>query len=117
MNKNIIQILYKISFFFCIVCIEYLATTSRSFKVVQISWDKANHTFAFFVLYALFSLSYQSKSFTCKAILLFLFGFQIEFVQHFLPYREFSFLDLFADTVGIIFGAILIKIIKNKNYL
>lgn len=74
-----------------------------------------NHTFAFFVLYVLFSLSYQSKSFTCKAILLFLFGFQIEFVQHFLPYREFSFLDLFADGIGVLCGALGIKIFKEKT--
>jgi len=37
----------------------------------------------------------------------------IEIVQRFLPYRSFEYLDIFADSVGIIAGLIIIKIFKN----
>jgi len=43
--------LFQISFFICLISIEYLATTTISISIVENTWDKANHFFAFFVLY------------------------------------------------------------------
>ncbi len=41
------------------------------------------------------------------------YGILIEIVQSFLPYRSFEYFDIFADFVGIIWGLIIIKILKN----
>jgi VanZ family protein len=42
----------------------------------------------------------------------------IEIIQFFLPYRNYSNLDLIADLIGIISGLILVKIMNFlvKNY-
>ncbi|MEA3353040.1 MAG: VanZ family protein [Campylobacterota bacterium] len=97
---------FAISFFICLISIEYLATTSLDIKPIQNSWDKANHFIAFFILYMTLSLGYAKLDVVKKVLLLFIFGFQIELVQYFLPNREFSFLDIFADGVGVAFGVI-----------
>jgi hypothetical protein len=47
------------SFYICIIAIEYLATTTQTIKVVENSWDKANHFIAFMVLYILLSFGYK----------------------------------------------------------
>jgi VanZ family protein len=39
--------------------------------------------------------------------LLLLYSFMIEVIQYFLPYREFSLLDLLANSLGLITGQIL----------
>ena len=46
--KNKKAKLFAISFFICLVAIEFLATTSQEIKPIQNSWDKANHFIAFF---------------------------------------------------------------------
>lgn len=39
------------------------------------------------------------------------FGLQIEIVQYFLPNREFSLLDVFADGVGIVMRIVAVKVL------
>lgn len=103
------ELFLKISFFITLISIEYLATTSRHFEVVEKSWDKLNHFFAFFVLYLLFSFGFKNLKALYKIFFLMMFGLQIELVQHFLPFREFSLLDIFADGVGVFMGYYLKK--------
>ncbi|CAI6148493.1 MAG: hypothetical protein SPLUMA1_SPLUMAMAG1_00659 [uncultured Sulfurimonas sp.] len=45
-----------------------------------------------------------------KVLLLLVFGLQIEIVQAFLPNREFSLLDVFADGVGILLGMFVLEV-------
>ena len=93
-------------FFFALAGVEYLATTSRHIALVESLWDKFNHFFAFSVLYLLFSFGYPLLRFWQKSTLLLLFGIQIEIVQSFLPARCFSMLDVLADSIGILIGAL-----------
>ena len=76
---------------------------------IQNSWDKANHFIAFFILYILLSLAHLSMSLQSKLYILLAFAVQIEIVQAFLPHREFSFLDIFADAVGIALGFLFMR--------
>ncbi len=114
------NLIFKIVFFISLISIEYLATTKQTIKIIQNSWDKLNHSFAFFILYILFSLSYK-LTIKYKLSLLLLFGLQIEIIQFFLPYRSFSLLDIFADLIGILVGIIyfekvcFLKRVKNFN--
>ncbi len=67
-------------------------------------YDKANHILAFFVLAGLADLAYPGSSPARgweKWVSLLAFGLFIEAVQYFLPYRQFSLLDLAADGIGI----------------
>ncbi|PID47371.1 MAG: teicoplanin resistance protein VanZ [Proteobacteria bacterium] len=104
--------LAKISFFTCIIIIEYLATTSNHMKLMENTWDKSNHLLAFFALYILFAFAFEKCLSKCKILALLTFGIQIECVQYFLPYRDFSFLDIFADGVGIFLGFLAIFPLK-----
>lgn len=104
-----LSLLFKLSFFICIVAIEYLATTALEIKPIQNSWDKANHFIAFMTLYITLSLGYPKLDVVKKVLILLFFGLQIELVQYFLPNREFSLLDVVADGVGIVMGMIVVK--------
>ena len=97
---------FQIAFYICLVSIEYLATTTQEIKPLEHTWDKANHFIAFMTLYILLSLAYRHLSVVMKIVLLLAFGMQIEIVQYFIPGREFSLLDVVADSVGIVIGIV-----------
>lgn len=98
----------KILFIAFILIIEYLATTQTSIPAIENSWDKANHLFAFAMLFITMSFGFKF-SFGQKFIILLLYGLQIELIQSFIPNRNFSILDIFADICGIFIGAVLVK--------
>ncbi len=108
-----LDLIFKSMFFICLIAIEYLATRNSTTELITLSWDKLNHLFAFFVLYILISLAYKDFSRYLKIFLLLLFAFQIEVYQAFLPLREFSMLDMFADSIGIIIALFCENGVKN----
>ncbi|MGA1933013.1 VanZ family protein [Arcobacter sp. YIC-464] len=86
------------------VVIFYLATTSSEIDTIKNSWDKLNHIIAFFTLYILLDFSYKNISFLKKILLLLCIAFSIEIIQYFIPNRQFSFYDIFADIIGMFLG-------------
>lgn len=80
--------------------------------------DKLLHVLGFIFL----SISaYLSQNFTHQRYIFFFlisYAMFIEIIQFFLPYRNYSNLDLIADLIGIISGLILVKIMDFlvKNY-
>ena len=112
-NKIKIEYLFQVLFFICLISVEYLATTTRHIEIDIPSWDKLNHFVAFFTLYTLLSLAYKNLSIKLKIILLLIYAFQIEVVQSFIPSRDFSFLDILADFIGIMVGIVFCK----QNYI
>ena len=104
-----ISTLSSVSFIICLIAIEFLATTSLEIRSIQNSWDKANHFIAFITLYVTLSFGYAKLNVLTKVLLLLAFGLQIEIVQAFLPNREFSLLDVFADGLGIFLGVFVRK--------
>jgi len=82
-------------------------------EIVSIS-DKLNHTIAFFVLALLLDLSFDFKNKVYAISILMGYALAIEVIQYFLPTREFSLLDIFADAVGVVMyggfrGALVLK--------
>lgn len=72
-------------------------------------WDKAAHTLAFAALMLLCAVAYRQRfSLAIIAMMLFIFGVGIEIVQYMLPYREFSLLDMLANSLGILLAFPLI---------
>ena len=64
--------------------------------------DKLLHAAGFFVMAILSHLAHPKASPLSLIVALSLFGIGIEIVQGFLPYRDFSFLDWFADILGLL---------------
>ena len=101
-----------------ILLISISIITILSIKEVNIEssvnfLDKALHFLCFIYLTLITWLSrILSKDLHVYVIVL-AYGILIEIVQRFLPYRSFEYLDIFADSVGIIAGLIIIEIFKN----
>jgi VanZ family protein len=94
--------------------VTYLSTTALEFTVVSSIYDKINHFVAFFVLALLLDFSFPNFNFNrFKIILLITYGFSLEMIQHFLPHRMFSLIDVVADIVGLAGYWVLIPLIKN----
>ncbi len=94
--------------------VTFLATTTLEFTVVSSIYDKINHFVSFFVLALLLDFSFPNFNFNrFKIILLITYGFSLEMIQHFLPHRMFSLLDVVADIVGLAGYGLLIPLIKN----
>lgn len=104
------MLFFKLTFFFTLAVIEFLATTSIHIEAVESIWDKANHFTAFFVLCILLSFAYKKMALHVKVLWLLLFGIQIEVVQSFIE-RDASLLDIFADSIGIAIGVVVLKLI------
>lgn len=65
-------------------------------------WDKLNHAAAFYVLALLLDFSLPRTRFdVTKGLALLAYGVAIEAVQYFIPYRDASLGDLFADAIGV----------------
>jgi VanZ family protein len=86
-----------------ICAISWLAFTPPAHGVAVQGWDKLNHAAAFYVLALL--LDFSSPRTRCgvgKVLVLLAYGVAIEAVQYFIPAREASLNDLFADAVGVL---------------
>jgi hypothetical protein len=96
--------LYKTIFFITTVVVFYLAVVPGDMIAIDTNLgDKFNHFLAFFTLSLLLNRSSSSYHARVRNMLsLLFFGILIEFVQHYLPHRESSILDILADLVGIL---------------
>jgi len=105
---------YRILFFLAIV-ITLLLTLSVPVGIVKAGLinDKIAHGITFFSLSFLYSHSEGDKYGIKSLLLLVLFGFVIELIQYFLPWRSFSWFDWLADIVGIISYEIFHRV-KNR---
>lgn len=90
-------------FFLALAVISYLALAPLDAVSLSTGWDKLNHLLAFAVLLLLLDWAYPVMSvWPSKLLMLFTYGFLIEFAQAFIPYREFSLLDVAADCLGLV---------------
>lgn len=83
--------------------ITYLALTPITHEVSTLCWDKLNHLGAYLCLGILADLGFLTGSrLGWKLCLLFAYSFLIETAQHFIPSRQFSGYDIFANVLGLI---------------
>ena len=92
-----------------VVAVGYLALTPAPPAAIDFGWDKLNHVLAFSALGFSASLSCPASRRVRLLLLFMLFGYGglIEVLQQFLPGRACEWTDLFADSVGIVLGAIM----------
>jgi VanZ family protein len=103
-----ISVLSRVLLLTALIVISYLALTPTTDPFFDIISDKLKHGLAFFVLAGLCDISFPKSPFLpAKICFLLGYGFFLEVWQYYLPYREFSILDLLADSLGLVFYMIL----------
>lgn len=109
---------FRILFFIYIIFIMYAAFTPHNIPIAERFSDKLNHLLAFFLLSILFEKAF-GFSFIIRTLLILAFGFLIELIQYFLPYRQFSLVDMGADAAGImiyyVFKAIISRFARKNE--
>ena len=112
MEPRTLTALARIGLLVAVALVMHLAFTDRSYPVVSGLPDKLNHVAAFAVLALLADYAFPAQGFgAAKIAALAAYGFLIEAVQHFLPWREASFLDIVADGAGIAAYALCIPLL------
>lgn len=112
MNRSLVRAL-QFTLAIAVAVILHLATTQRSYPVVEDVNDKLNHVLAFAVLAGLTDFSFPGSRFGAAKVLALLgFGLLIEVVQYFLPYRESSMLDWLADALGVAAYVLCIPLLR-----
>ena len=111
MNKiNYIRFVFLLTIVFTSI-LSFISIDASIAKILI--QDKLLHVLAFFVI----SFLAYASDFKIKRIILFvvliLYGLLIEVIQNSLEYRTFELYDLLSDTIGIIFGYIAWKYLKN----
>jgi len=111
-------IYYRVWLCLSLGVITYLATAELEYMVFPLNYDKINHFVTFLVLALLVDFSFPNSRFnTVKIFLLIAYGFSLEVLQYFLPYRMFSLFDIVADSLGLLAYALLIPFIKRLPVL
>jgi len=93
--------------------ITYLALTPISHDVSTLCWDKMNHLGAYVCLGILADLGFLTGSrMGWKLCLLLLHSVLIESAQHFIPNRQFSGYDVFANLLGLIIAYGVLRMLQ-----
>lgn len=96
------------SFFACALAVLVLALMPAPPPMITTGWDKSNHLLAFAVMAWLGCKAFPQRVATILLSLL-AYGALIEILQSFTPTRSVEWLDLFADSLGILVGWVLIR--------
>jgi len=110
--------LFRILLAAALLIIIHLATTKTEYPLVSEIYDKLNHLFAFLALAFLADFSFPGSSYNLKKILpLLACGLLLEVLQYFLPFSEFSTLDMLADLAGLMIYRACIPVVKKLPFL
>ncbi len=90
--------------------VSYLAFTPNVYPDIASMNDKVNHLAAFICLAFLVDYSFPKAHFGwSKWLALLFYGILIEGIQHYLPYRDLSLMDLAADMTGVFVYYVLMQ--------
>ena len=114
---TIAEFLKKAQFCLFIILSTYFSLIPHLPDIVERTSDKIVHAVGYFLLFLSCDVAYRTgKKLPGKIIPLFIFSLTMELLQHFIPYRYFSFLDLMANLAGLSVAYIfLIFIAKNSS--
>ena len=95
--------IWRWAFFTCALAVLVLALIPSPPPMITTGWDKSNHLLAFAVMAWLGCKAFpQRVAYTLLALLA--YGALIEILQSLTPTRSAEWLDLFADSLGIVVG-------------
>ena len=109
-------LLFRICFFAVLLLISWLAFTPSPPPATGLSWDKANHAFAFLILAFLADFSFRQFPWL-NWIGLAGYGVAIECVQWLLEFRFFELNDIVADLIGIVLYVLVRPLINRITFL
>ena len=98
--RNHASILKKTVFFTALIVTFVMAVLPTGVPLLEIN-DKILHATTFMFLFFLMDKAYERMPHGAMSAYLMAYGVFIEFVQFFLPYREFSSLDMAANGAGL----------------
>lgn len=104
--------------FLLLICvISFLALTPVPPKDLDTGWDKANHFLAFGSLAFVGRLAWPRAHLLTLPLGLVAYGAAIELIQYFVPGRSCEWADLFADSLGIALGWLIVTtLLKLLNH-
>ena len=103
-----LDILKKPQFYLLLGIYTWLGVAPADTTILGSYNDKLMHFTGYVILMnsCLFAYGTQPRKAVMFSMLL-LYSFMIEVIQYFLPYRDFSLLDLLANGLGLITGQVL----------
>lgn len=102
--------LLRALFWTCVLGVLVLALAPRPPLPLTTGWDKGNHCLAFFVMTVLGRGAYP-KDWKALAGGLVVYGVVIELLQMLTPNRSAEFVDVIADSVGIVAAFAIMTIV------
>ncbi len=110
--KNLPQELKIVQFIVLAGYVTWLNIAPLSFGDIEFFWDDLAHASCWLILCLSLRLALPRRKFIYPAVWLFAYSVLVEVVQHFLPYREFSMLDILANGVGVLLALACIRLMK-----
>ena len=99
-----------------VLIITYFSLTPIEHKISTSIWDKASHFIAYLILVILIRMVHVRFNYLTCVITCFSYSFIIECIQYFIPDRYFSILDMLANLLGTVLGAIIYYLISEKLF-
>ncbi|KHE93883.1 MAG: VanZ family protein [Candidatus Scalindua rubra] len=99
-----------------VLVITYFSLTPIAHKISESIWDKTAHFIAYLILVIFIRMVHVRFNYLTCIITCFSYSFIIECIQYFVPNRMFDILDMLANVLGAVLGAIIYYlIIENRN--
>jgi hypothetical protein len=113
-----LQNVFRVFLIILLIITTHLSFTSHNYRILQSTWDKADHLAAFAILAFALDFSFPRRPYGLAKILpLFGYGLLIELVQWRLTYRFFELGDLLADSVGLLVYGLSVPLLRRVAYL
>ncbi len=99
-----------------VLIITYYSLTPEENIISENIWDKALHFFTYLFLVILIKNVHTRLSYLTCVLICCNYSFIIECIQYFIPDRSFSILDMLANLLGTVMGAIIYYLIIEKCF-
>ena len=99
-----------------VLFLTYYSLTPQENIFSENLWDKALHFFAYVFLVILIKNVHIRLSYFSCLLICCNYSFIIECIQYFIPDRSFSILDMLANLLGTVMGAIMYYLIIEKCF-
>jgi len=109
----------KLILCFCVLYVLLIAyfslipTEHETFKGIG---DKWTHFITYLILFIIAKIVHTRFNYLTCAIACFIYSFIMECIQYFIPNRYFEGLDLLANSLGIILGMVIYRLLIEKYF-
>jgi glycopeptide antibiotics resistance protein len=103
-----------LQFLILLALFSYLGLTPSPEKSVPMFNDKLMHCSGYFIAAGSMSFALPLWQLWQRASFLIVFSIGIEIGQHFMPPRSFDFLDIVANSSGVLVGLLLVGLLAKK---